>query len=123
MKMRVSSLMLPLLFTGFLLVSCTKCPYHELLAAEEGKYSVLYVGIPAHEHLNAPELFEKVSSEKLTGYKLMWNIENAKRDYPELELESAPVFVIFDTKGVVFKTEDEQEAIEFFITDQNEQMN
>jgi hypothetical protein len=46
----------------------------------------------------------------------MWSLETAQKEYPKLVLENAPVYVIFDTKGMILKTEDEQKAMDFLLS-------
>jgi hypothetical protein len=102
-------------------VSCNKnYPYPELLSGQEGKYYILYVGALENNHMRTPELLQKVSHKEITGSITMWSLENAQKEYPKLELVNAPVFVIFDTKGMVLKTEDEQKAMDFLLSDRLE---
>jgi hypothetical protein len=101
-----------------LATSCDKkFPYPELLSEQEGKYYVLYVGAPESNTLNHPQVILKLSQREVTGYSLIWSLENAKKQYPKLELERAPMYVIFDTQNMVLMTEDEQKVVDFLFTD------
>lgn len=96
------------------LVSCNRSyPYPYLLSNQEGKFFILYIGEPENGHMKTPELIQKVSQQNVTGTMLLWNLENAQKEYPILELENTPVFLIFDTKGLVLKTMDEQKAKDY----------
>ncbi|TFE25207.1 hypothetical protein [Cohnella luojiensis] len=100
-----------------LLISCNKVSYNNLLSEENDKYFILYVGSSEDGHHKTPEIINKITDKgKITGATLMWSLENAKKQYPELEIERSPAFLIFDTKGVVLKTYSEQEAIDFLFS-------
>ncbi|MDE3837812.1 hypothetical protein C0966_00115 [Bacillus methanolicus] len=92
------------------LVIKEKVSYQRLLASEKGFYSLFVlepVGsqssleIPPHIGLNI---------NRMVGTD---DLENTQEQYPELEIKSAPTFVLFDHEKVVLKTEKHEELIQF----------
>jgi hypothetical protein len=104
--------------------------YPELLAEEEDAYFMLTVDNPdvhpVYETTTTPseelrEVLRYVDETlfrhlKRTGhFPLMTyvDLEEVQTRFPKLNIEQAPSIVIFDNKGMIFKTYDMEEAKEF----------
>ncbi len=76
----------------------------ELLAKEKDQYSVLTIG----EKLTVTGRISKV-------YKNLQipSLKEAQNDFPTLQLNTSPLFLVFDNKRIVLKTEDVRELLNF----------
>lgn len=115
MKPLANSFLLIILLLSMLMTACSfsKFPYPELLSKVEGQYYLLYVDheMKELEFMNDPELL-KEAVKKLdkigTG-----SLEAVQEHYPKLHIEKVPIYIFFDTKGIVFQTNEEAKALEF----------
>lgn len=122
MKSKLKILVLILL--GLLLISgCVESKkdfaYSELLSGKEGKYSLLVV-IDQPEGKTLVEFPEVANAElHFNEYYLsklikMTDLKSAQNSYTLLEISKAPSFLVFDNKGLVLKTNNEEAVKSFF---------
>lgn len=89
--------------------------YSELLSGKEGKYSLLVV-IDQPEGKTLVEFPEVANAElHFNEYNLiklikMTDLKIAQNSYTLLEISKAPSFLVFDNKGLVLKTNNEEEV-------------
>ncbi|MFE8700666.1 hypothetical protein ACFYKX_08580 [Cytobacillus sp. FJAT-54145] len=85
-------------------------PYQNMIAFEEGFYSLLIVHKPGED-----PPYERISKLQyfVNGYSTMDNLKQAKDQYPELNIESVPTIVVLDHKGEAFRSTKYDEAIKF----------
>jgi hypothetical protein len=60
--------------------------------------------------IEVPEIFNHY---KLMKKSIISDLDYANKRYPKLEIDKKPIFIIFDRKGIVFRTHDITEAVEF----------
>ena len=83
----------------------------ELLSERTGDYSVLIVGESLDRDWDGWWGESGISNVQ----RLVWrgSLKKANQVYEILNLKEAPVFVVFDTEKIVFKTDKEEEMLEF----------
>ncbi|AIE59013.1 hypothetical protein BMMGA3_02745 [Bacillus methanolicus MGA3] len=82
-----------------------------MLASEEGFYSLFVLEPVGGSGLS---LDIPVNLNRIEGTD---DLEGTRERYPELEIKSAPTFVLFDHEKVVLKTEKYEELIQFLQSD------
>ncbi|WP_167577658.1 hypothetical protein [Ammoniphilus sp. YIM 78166] len=58
-----------------------------------------------------PTELDKLENVLTEGVSMF--LENAQKRYATLDIEKAPYFIFFDTKDIVFQTDNESEATSF----------
>ena len=66
------------------------------------------------QFIETPESF---NNSKITKKHISHDLKAIQTKYPKLAIEKKPVFIIFDHKGIVLKTYDLQEAVDFLEED------
>lgn len=102
-----------LLFLIFI-ASCSKAEeddfaryYPNLLPSNEEGYRLLAVG----DEITVEELHEfDISLSEITNSD---SIEGLNIEYPRIELEQSPAYILFDIHGMVYKTYDYDSLISF----------
>ncbi|MED4015132.1 hypothetical protein [Sutcliffiella cohnii] len=89
-------------------VACSSDAYPALMPEKNGEYSLLWLRDRNGGVTPFPLIFNEVNKVTMPS-----SLEETNKNYPELKLEKVPAFVIFDNRGVVFKTYDQDEAINF----------
>jgi hypothetical protein len=84
-------------------------PKSGLLAESEGTYSLFSIG----RQVNYKELSEEGINTVNKFVYFIDSYESANEKHPILELEQEPAFVVFDTKGIVYKGYSFEELLEF----------
>ena len=64
--------------------------------------------------IETPEAF---NNSKISKKHISHDLIEIQTKYPKLDIEKKPVFIIFDHKGIVLKTYDLQEAVDFLEED------
>ncbi|MEH7346953.1 hypothetical protein V7122_24270 [Bacillus sp. JJ1532] len=108
-----------LLFCFFvILVGCSNRsetePIHPLFSNDESKYSLLVVDDTGIYNLDN-EWKTKNGIKNVKKIHGRTSLEDTANSYKFLELEETPTFIVFDVKDVVFKTNSEEELIEFLL--------
>ena len=90
-------------------------PKSDLLAESEGKYSLFSIG----RQVNNEELLEEGINTVNKFIYFTEPYERANEIHPILELEQEPAFVLFDTKGIVYKSYSYEKLLEFLKSENN----
>ena len=114
------SFLLVMLFCSIILIvffTAKSASYHNLLPDNKGEYSIFLMwdleeGREANgwQYIEWPDSF---NHSKITKKHIYYDLIYTQNKYPKLDIEKNPVFIIFDHKGIVLKTYDIQEAIDF----------
>jgi hypothetical protein len=103
-------------FTLFILVVFSACtpkdnfPYKELLADQEGKYSVIILS-PAS--LLVPDFMVGFEHHLISSIHQS-TLRSFKDNYPKIEVDQAPYYIFLDSKGIAFETNKEIDAKDFY---------
>lgn len=102
-----------LLFSTFLLLGCnnnddTDNNYSPYLPEEEGKYG-LYMVVESEEDEINFELLRDNNIYNTSNFSGTDSLENAALP----EIEEVPYYLVFDTEGKVYETNDRSELFEF----------
>ena len=116
--------LLAMFFCSLILVvffTSTSASYHHLLSENEGEYSLFLMwGEEEGTEENGVQFIETPASfnhSKITKKHISHDLKAIQTKYPKLDIEKKPVFIIFDHKGIVLKTYDLQEAVDFLEED------
>lgn len=90
-------------------------PKSDLLAESEGKYSLFSIG----RRVNNAELSEEGINTVNKFVYFTEPYERANEIHPILELEDEPAFVLFDTKGIVYKGYSFEKLVDFLKNENN----
>jgi hypothetical protein len=114
------SFLLAMFFCSLILIvffTAKSASYHNLLPDNKGEYSIFLIwGVEEGREANAwryIEWPESFNNRKITKKHINFDLIYTQNKYPKLDIEKTPVFIIFDHKGIVLKTYDIQEAIDF----------
>ncbi|GAA0593792.1 hypothetical protein GCM10009001_07470 [Virgibacillus siamensis] len=80
--------------------------YPELLPDQEKEYQLLSIS----DEITLKELEKK---DIYIGVRNIPSLETVNEEYPQLKLEKAPAYVLFDINGLVYKTYDYDKLIKF----------
>jgi hypothetical protein len=87
-----------------------KVSYQRLLASKEGLYSLFVIEqVGSQSSLEIPAHLD----QKIRRMEVTVDLEGTREQYPELEIKSAPTYLLFDHEKVVLKTEKKEELIQF----------
>ena len=115
------SFLLVMFFCSIILIvffTAKSASYHNLLPDNKGEYSIFLIwGEDSGKEENGSRYIEwpeSFNNSKITKKHIYYELIYTQTKYPKLDIEKTPVFIIFDHKGIVLKTYDIQEAIDFW---------
>ena len=115
------SFLLAMFFCSLILIvffTAKSASYHNLLPDNKGEYSIFLMwGVEEGRETNRwryIEWPESFNNSRITKKHIYYELIYTQTKYPKLDIEKTPVFIIFDHKGIVLKTYDIQEAIDFW---------
>lgn len=79
----------------------------ELVPDEEGKYLLHSIG----DEITREQLDEE--NIHIYGVNNRSSFNDFNENYPELELDDSPAYILFDESGLIFKTYDYDELIQY----------
>lgn len=86
------------------------------LLANEGEISLLIIGDNIEYELLLKELNEKNVYPKFTHMRAEdGNLEELNKKSPFLKIEKKPTYYVFDSKGVIYKTSQYDDLVNFLI--------
>lgn len=112
--------LLAMLFCSIILIvffTAKSASYHNLLPDNKGEYSIflMWGEVEGREEIGSRfiETLELFNNIQITKKNISFDLQATQNKYPKLDIEKKPVFIIFDHKGIVLKTYDIQEAVDF----------
>lgn len=112
--MKIIKCLVMCLMVGSFLIGCSeeKQQIKGLISKKEGTYNLLVVG----DELDGSELTnDGVNSENVID--MIYNsssLKTAQEDFSTLNIENSPVYIVFDNKGEVFRTDSYEKLVDFF---------